>query len=176
MRGHKTPIALLLLMLFLLQQVSYVLFMGYAKNSKSAFRSYALNSNMEKTVFYFAPDQLFKNRNGFEWKEEGKELVVRNIFYEIISISKCHGLIKLITVEDSKENNLFSFFFKFQKKNRKTLHYLFQLMHGLHYLNEAHDPLLVNISEPMLYHKSGDDNYRRDYVNALLKPPCCLHV
>ena len=146
--------------------------MGYAKNSKSAFRKHALESGMEKLDLYFAPSQLYKDKAGIEWKDQGTELLLNNVFYEIISVQKKGQLMQVKVVEDKRENHLFSFFFKFQKKNRKTLNDLFKLMHSLNY--EASEvlctaPLYGSSTKPML---PDDADPTPSYSPSLLKPPC----
>ena len=53
----------------------FLFFISYIKGQKSDFRKQILSENTKDLkLVKFSNDDVFKNKNGFEWKEHNKEL------------------------------------------------------------------------------------------------------
>lgn len=107
----------------------FLFFISYIKGQKSDFRKQILSENTKdlKQV-KFSNDDVFKNKNGFEWKEHNKELVINGIYHEVISVKKYKDHTIVSIIEDKAENTLFKKFFCMNKGIHKDFSDLIKLL------------------------------------------------
>ena len=113
----------------------FLFFISYIKVQKTDFRKQLIAESNSKVVeVKFSNEDLYKNKNGFEWKEKNKELVIDGIFHEVIGIKKFkdHSIVSII--EDKAENSLFKKFFSMHKGIHKDFSDLIKLLLNLTYL------------------------------------------
>ena len=79
----------LLILLTCLISSRFLFFVSYIHLQKSEFRKQLIYGNTREIVqFNLAESDLYLDKNGFEWKEKNKELVVNGVYHEVISITK----------------------------------------------------------------------------------------
>jgi len=78
-------------------------------------------------------NSLYKDVNGFSWKENNRELVVNGVYYEISKIVIEGDKAFVSIVKDTKENSLFSGFFNSMKKNDNLLFHVVKLIMNMNF-------------------------------------------
>ncbi|MBK7816821.1 MAG: hypothetical protein IPJ60_04180 [Sphingobacteriaceae bacterium] len=91
----------------------FVVFKSVVKLQKREFRQLVLKQQHKtfKQVFVSIKD-LYKDVNGLEWKENNKEIVIKNTYYEVLSVTKQGSVCVVNIIEDKMENELFANFFE----------------------------------------------------------------
>lgn len=150
----------------------FLFFISYIKGQKSDFRKQILSENTKdlKQV-KFSNDDVFKNKNGFEWKEKNKELVINGVYHEVISLKKYVDHTVVSIIEDKAENSLFKKFFSMNKGIHKDFADLIKLLLNLTCIqsipeivfdqNSANDQLI-----PGVFHFTDSQFYLKK-----IKPP-----
>ncbi len=105
------PFLLLGVMLFV--GARFVVFKSVIKLQKREFRQLVLKQQHKtfKQVIVSAKD-LYKDVNGLEWKENNKEVVIKNAYHEVLSVTKQGSVCVVNIIEDKMENELFANFFE----------------------------------------------------------------
>jgi hypothetical protein len=107
----------------------FLFFISYIKGQKNDLRQQLLSENNTALVeVEFLNSDVFENKNGFEWKEHNKELVINGIYHEIISIKKYKDHTIVSIIEDKAENTLFKKFFCMNKGIHKDFSDLIKLL------------------------------------------------
>ena len=107
----------------------FLFFISYIKGQKNDLRKQLLSENNTALVeVEFLNSDVFKNKNGFEWKEHNKELVINGIYHEVISIKKYKDHTIVSIIEDKAENTLFKRFFSLNKGIHKDFADLIKLL------------------------------------------------
>jgi hypothetical protein len=107
----------------------FLFFISYIKGQKNDLRQQLLSENNTALVeVEFLNSDVFENKNGFEWKEHNKELVINGIYHEIISIKKYKDYTIVSIIEDKAENSLFKKFFCMNKGIHKDFSDLIKLL------------------------------------------------
>ena len=113
----------------------FLFFISYIKGQKNDLRQQLLSENNTALVeVEFLNSDVFENKNGFEWKEHNKELVINGIYHEIISIKKYKDHTIVSIIEDKAENSLFKKFFCMNKGIHKDFADLIQILLNLTYV------------------------------------------
>lgn len=112
--------------------------MGYLELKKEDFRSQILktalkNSNVEQLSILKC--DLFKNKNGLEWLENNKEILIEGNYYEVLKLEEKENIIIISLINDKKENKLFSVFFEKNFYHNHLLELILKLHSGLNQAN-----------------------------------------
>lgn len=160
------------IILFTTIAFKFLLFTSYINSHKKHFRNHIIEHGNQKVfVLKIALHDLLIDKPGFDWKELGNELVINNIYHEVLKIQKNedHALISLI--EDSNENDLFNKYFRLNKNMQNEYSDLMKLLLDFYYIRQEISyrikSYLVNnetISRDVMFIES-------DYLNKLIKPP-----
>lgn len=87
--------------------MKFVLFTSYLQFQKVEFRRSVLSKSMQKTkVLYFASNEIYKDTQAIEWKDDNKELLISGKYYEVLAVMKQTALYKVIVIEDIEEDEL----------------------------------------------------------------------
>ncbi len=106
----------LFILLICLISARFLFFVSYIHIQKAEFRKQLIVKETRDIVqFEFSEDALFLNKNGVEWKEKNKELVVKGVYHEVVSITKKNGRVIVSAIEDKTENKLFQKYFALNK-------------------------------------------------------------
>ena len=164
------PILFLLLMIFV--SFRFLFFVSYIHLQKSNFRQQIVNSNYKELVkLNFQEKDLFIDKNGFEWKEKNKELLLNGSYYEVIKIEKLKDHVEVSVIADKAENLLFETYFKLNKNLHDSNTNLINLLLNLTYLNTPFQIDLRHyfqkIIEPVTFVHFTEQNY----VLKSIKPP-----
>jgi L-rhamnose mutarotase len=117
----KRILPFVLLLLLVLITSRFLFFSGYLKIQKSIFRKEITSLSMKEVfVIKMTNNKLYKNIEGYEWKEKNKELVINGIYHEVISLKKNNGYSYISVIEDKAENQLFKRFFSTNKQSVVT--------------------------------------------------------
>jgi hypothetical protein len=112
----------------------FLFFISYIKVQKCDFRKQLISENSTKVVeVKFSNDDVFINKNGFEWKEQNKELVINGEYHEVVSIKKFKDHTVVSIISDKAENSLFKKFFSANKGIHKDFSDLIKLLLNLTY-------------------------------------------
>jgi hypothetical protein len=57
--------------------------------------------------------KLFKDGNGYEWKQNDQELIIDGVYHEILKVRPAGDSALVSVIADQSENNLFNAFFTF---------------------------------------------------------------
>ena len=101
---------MLLVLLCVLISAKYLLYSGYQYTHKSNLRQTTLLSKNNLLSIEIVKGDLYKNGKGMEWKDDGKELVVNNHYYEVITIKSFNHHYLILLKEDSIESAFLSIF------------------------------------------------------------------
>ena len=125
-----------LLVLILLLSFRFLFFISFIHLEKSNFREQLVKGNSgEIHKLFFSEADLFKNKNGFEWKENNKELVVNGIYHEVIGLVKKNGHYIVLVLNDQIENTLFQKYFALNKPIQENDLSIIKHFLNLTYLN-----------------------------------------
>jgi hypothetical protein len=150
----------------------FLFFISYIKGQKSDFRKQILSENTKdlKQV-KFSNDDVFKNKNGFEWKEHNKELVINGIYHEVISVKKYNDHTIVSIIEDKAENTLFKKFFCMNKGIHKDFSDLIKLLLNLSYLQNIPQIVFDQKHETKQFCSAIIQFSHFQYHLKLIKPP-----
>ncbi|MBA2611939.1 MAG: hypothetical protein H0U95_08215 [Bacteroidetes bacterium] len=115
----------------------FVFFISYIQVQKSGFREeLIMNNTQQLSEIKFTAADIYISKNGFEWKEKNKELLINGKYHEVISVTKVndHFVVKIIA--DKTENKLFEKFFALNKNAQKGYVDLVKLLLSFNYLND----------------------------------------
>ena len=168
----KRILPFVLLILLILITSRFLFFSGYLKIQKSIFRK-ELTTLYKKEVFIIKMnnDKLYKNVDGYEWKEKNKELVINGIYHEVISVKQIEGNSFISVIEDKAENKLFKRFFCANKQLHDVFSDLIKLLLNITFL-EFNKPLKIQILKDYnLITEAHICSYLFQLILKQLKPP-----
>lgn len=150
----------------------FLFFISYIKVQKSDFRKQLIaETNAKVFEVQFSSSDAFINKNGFEWKEKNKELVINGVYHEVISIKKFKDYILVSVIEDKTENNLFKKFFSANTGIHKDFTDLIKLLLNLNYLNGFSDFKIVTLVANLQLNPTESLINESDFYLKLIKPP-----
>jgi hypothetical protein len=97
-------------MLSLLISAKFMLYTCFQQAQKYNLRHNTLSSSTKLLTIELSENELFKNTKGREWRDNGKELVINQLYYEVISIQFVHQHWYLLIKEDNFESALIALF------------------------------------------------------------------
>jgi hypothetical protein len=151
----------------------FLFFISYIQEQKFDFRQQLISeTNLKVIEVEFSNEDLYKNKNGFEWKEENKELVIDGVYYEVVSvkINKDHAVVSVIN--DKAENTLFKKFFCANKGIHKDFSDLIKLLLNLTYFGDNTPIQIKSFSKEIVntyrfYYQFSDS----EFLLKQIKPP-----
>ncbi|WP_317897012.1 hypothetical protein [Aurantibacillus circumpalustris] len=113
----------------------FLFFVSYVHIKKVEFRQQLLeNKSAEVIKFSFEKNDLFQNKNGFQWEKNNKELVVNGVYHEVVKIIKTATGAIVYAIEDKAENSLFQTYFSLNEDIQKDGTTLLKQILNLNYL------------------------------------------
>ena len=171
MRHKKSLLSILLILITLVITARFLFFISYISSQKTIFRSELIKHSIAeaKTVELKKTD-LFKNKNGYVWKEHNKELAINGVYHEVVCV-KLSGDKAFVTIlEDKEENRLFLSFFAHNKNKNNFLTDFIKILSNLTFLNHPEFNLKAHNSKPRIF-LSFDSVTLSDFHPQLIKPP-----
>jgi hypothetical protein len=168
----KKMMAISVLLLLLVLSLSHFIFVRYVKTQKHHFRSQVLKMGVNDVFAYtLIESDLYKDSNGIEWKDEGKELVVNGKYHEIIQISCKNGIATLLLVPDELENKLFSTYFNLRNANPNSLPGTLLHFMGLLFFHGIQAEFNSLKMQMVLFFKGEPPFTLSSYSEKIIKPP-----
>ena len=165
-------ISVLFIVLLFLMSSRFVFFISYVKSQKIEFRRQLIRQNSNKTTdVEFSQDQIYRNREGFEWKEKNKELVIAGVYHEVISVKKTDTGYLVTVIEDKQENELFKSYFHLNKQAKKSLQDISFFFLSLNYIQNNNELVLIPVLKKTVYTSCNEEFYENSLLGKLLKPP-----
>lgn len=141
------------------------------KSQKKEFRQQVLKQE-HKTIkqIYVSAQDLYKDVKGLEWKEHNKEVVIANIYHEVLSVKKEGDHYVVNILEDKAENELFRNFFDHSNASKGLTNYL-QLVFALNFTIPVAQEFKIQEEEQV--HHLGQSKYEHtcDFYSKDIKPP-----
>jgi hypothetical protein len=149
----------------------FLFFISFIHVQKTNFRK-ELISSADKEIIHVELNRtdLFQNKNGLEWKEKNKELVINGIYYEVIGIKNLKDKAVVSLLADKTENVLFQKYFKLNTAQR-DLTDVVKLLLGLTYLHATSGIELRPCFSETKYISSSSHFFETNYVFKNIKPP-----
>lgn len=168
----KRILPFVLLLLLVLITSRFLFFSGYLKIQKSIFRKEITSPSMKEVfIIKMSNNKLYKNIEGYEWKEKNKELVINGIYHEVISVKQVNGISFISVIEDKAENQLFKRFFCTNKQLQDIFSDLIKLLLNITFI-ELNEPLKIQIKQYFnLITKEHDCSYSFQLILKQIKPP-----
>ena len=141
-------------------------------SQKTIFRQQIAKDHTHKIItLELSEADLFANKNGLEWKEKNKELIVNGKYHEVIAIKKQGKHVFVSIIEDKLENSLFERFFAAKQIDNSFFNDLVNLLFNLTYLKN--DTLItINVFNTGFKNYSVSSEFSiRDFHSELIKPP-----
>lgn len=129
------------------------------------------SDNVNTLTFYLSNDHLFKNKGGFEWKDENKEVVYQGKYYEILEIKQLSDCFVLKVQEDIFENKLISRFTLLFQNSNQICSFLKNFFHFSVYDSPVLRPQFVKIHSNLWYPVVKLLTWKNKYVFSAFKPP-----
>jgi hypothetical protein len=130
----KRITAVSLLLVFCGILFNYLIFISYSGSQKSVLRQAALfDASQQAEIKEMAFNSLYKDLNGFTWTENNRELIVNGVYYEVIKVVVSGDKAFVSVIKDTRENNLFSDFFKSMKKSDNLLFHVVKLIMNMNF-------------------------------------------
>lgn len=168
----KRSFVIFFTLLFTVIAFKFLVFNSFIQSHKKDFREQLIEQSSEKIfVVKIALRNLLIDKPGFDWKENGKELVINGVYHEVIKIQKNddHALISLI--EDSQENELFNRYFCLNKDMQDEYSDLMKLLFDLDCVDQKTgyniQAYFINNENEILYFMFSES----DFLEELIKPP-----
>lgn len=98
------------------------MFTSYIHLKKVEFRKAVLNKSVSQVkCMSFSEKELYTNSKDYEWKENNKELVIKGVYHEVVSVKKTGEVYEVLIIADTNENELFQNYFAIQRAADKGL-------------------------------------------------------
>ena len=175
MKRASAGISIFFILILLFMNARFVVFTSYVKSQKQEFRKQALAQNLSELIqIETEAGELYKNKRGFEWEKNNKELVVNGVYHEVLSIVIKGGKAIITIIPDKAENNLFQQYFQGQKH---TLHdSAFAILFQFNFLETAGGSKISLPENAFTYPLSFPANLLKGIVATKIKPPCQLNT
>ncbi len=144
----KQIVSILLLSLLLLTSLRYQIFRSFTKSQKASFRQELLLQNKKEIIFIeLATQDLFKDKDGLEWKDENKELTINGQYHEVLKLVKKGASTLVYLIADKKESELYANYFQTQNSNNGTYHFLKLFLSLQYYCPDAKNTFIIPVAE-----------------------------
>lgn len=130
--------------------------------------------NKDLLLLKISKDDIFENKNGLEWKENNKELVIGGLYHEVVSIQSFKNYSLVYVKIDDKENKLRKDFFDCNNEINEDgeggeggLDFFLDL----DYLDVKHQLSLISYEQDELLRIRKDQFYDFQFYLKKIKPP-----
>jgi hypothetical protein len=151
--------------------VRFVVFKSVIKLQKREFRQIVLKQQHKtfKQIIVSAKD-LYKDVNGLEWKENNKEIVIKNTFHEVISVTKQGSVYVVSIIEDKMENELFANFFEKSDEGKNLADHLL-LVFALNFVLPHQQEIKQQAEDQLAYCNAETQTLLKGFYSKATKPP-----
>ncbi len=162
-----------LLLIISLTAFRFIFFISFVQSQKTNFREDVLhkNQNLVSEIKFLNTD-AFVNKNGYEWHENNKELVVNGFYYEVISVIKLKNSVLVKVIADKNENDLFKNFYSLNNNTKQGCIHLVKMLLSFVYVCNSTiiqiAPSVFNLSTKAQSNTQFLDFY---YFLKQIKPP-----
>jgi len=161
--------AILFLVLTILFSAKFLFLNTYVQTQKNSLRDMAFQSQSPQTqVIFINKQELFKDKIGFEWKDDFKEVKILNVYYEVVLITRMGDQYRIILLEDTAESDLF-FVVNHQDEDPSHANFAAPILSDF-FLPSQHQWGLTN-SIPLTFGFKKNPLLQQGYFNELSKPP-----
>lgn len=166
---HITPLLLLAIMLFV--GARFVVFKSVIKLQKREFRQQVLKQQ-HKTFkqIVVSSEDLFKDVNGLEWKEHNKEVVIKNVYHEVLAIKKVGNSYFINIIEDKLENELFRNFFDSSDKGKGMANQLL-IVFTMNFVLPQPQQIKPQLDQELEYCRASAQTPLNGFCSKTIKPP-----
>lgn len=141
------------------------------KSQKKEFRQQVLKQEHRsiKQIRVAAQD-LYTNVKGLEWKEHNKEVVIANIYHEVLSITKVGDHYMVNILEDKAENELFKKFFDHSDTSKGLTNYL-QLVFAMNFTIPSSQEIKAPEGDQIQHTDQNKHKHSCNFYFKDIKPP-----
>jgi hypothetical protein len=171
----KAIISVFFILILLILNVRFLLFTSYVKSQKQEFRKQAIAQNLSDLIqIETESKELYKNKRGFEWEKNNKELVINGVYHEVLNVVIRNGKALITIIPDKAENALFERYFHEHKHTQQdhTIALLFQLT----FLETISDSKISLPESAFTYPLFLSAKPLKGIVAPKIKPPCSLNT
>jgi hypothetical protein len=149
----------------------FVVFKSVIKLQKREFRQLVLKQQHKtyKQVIVSA-DDLYKDVNGIEWKEQNKEVGIKNVYHEVLSINKEGNNYIVNIIEDKTENELFKNFFDKSHSGKDLADHLL-LVFAMNFVVPQHEQVKQQTETKLEFCAPVAQPKRNGFYSKTIKPP-----
>jgi hypothetical protein len=149
----------------------FVLFKSVIKLQKREFRQ-AVLKQQHKTFkqILVSANELYKDVNGLEWKENNKEVVIKNTYHEVLSVTKQGSVYIVNIIEDKMENELFANFFEKSDEGKDLADHLL-LVFALNFILPHQQEIKQQAEHQLAYCNSKSQTPLTGFYSKTIKPP-----
>ena len=171
MPALKHIISFLMLMAMLFTGSRYLVFRSVVNMQKKEFRQQILQQE-HKTIKQLSvnPGELYRDGKGLEWKENNKELVINDVYHEVLSVKRCGDLFIVSIIEDTEENELFKKYFHKAGHKKDIAAYLLFLF-GVNFIASPILAVEPRAAVAMTYPVQHSSDSGTEVYNRSEKPP-----
>ncbi|MDZ4664500.1 MAG: hypothetical protein SGJ15_06465 [Bacteroidota bacterium] len=142
------------------------------KSKKREFRQEVLKQQHKtlKQVIVSA-NELYKDANGLEWKEHNKEVAIKNVYHEVLSIKRQGNSYIVTIIEDKTESELFANFFKKNDSDKGLADHLL-LVFAMNFVIPQHEKIRQQTETELRFCTLTTQPHRNGFYSKTIKPPC----
>ena len=151
--------------------MSFPIFITYLSFKKSEFKRQLSFSNLsEIKLLTLNAKELYQDKNGISWHEEGKEIEIAGEFYEVIAVQLTGNSVIVQIIKDEAESKLFQSFIIGSKDKVDFLLSLFKMFCNFNFFNADNTDQFYSLQSPIQYFKTAFSILTGFHSN-LLRPP-----
>ncbi|MEO6305533.1 MAG: hypothetical protein ABIP51_20385 [Bacteroidia bacterium] len=169
----KTLLSATLLLTISIVAFRFLFFISYIQSQKSDFRKQLIFDETKQVVeLTFSSEDIFIDKNGFEWKENNNELVINGAYYEVISVVMGKNEVVVKIIADEAEDDLFQHYFCLNKESKNGYLELIKLLLNFTYIHNDHSSFSIpNIATIRSTIHSKVQFLDQHYFLKQIKPP-----
>lgn len=172
MKYIKIAVPVFLLLIMLLISGRYFMFLSFMELQKTAVKKAAISSPSATTKTYITANDLYKNTNGFEWKDNYSEVIINSMFFEVVKIIPVNSGYELILKSDTKETALYESYFEVEDEDEKEKKSsVFQLLLQVLFITTHTENNYLQIFKTIIHPKHILKIKLNDHLHRLIKPP-----
>lgn len=173
MKYVKIAIPTFLLLIMFIISGRYFVFLSYIDFQKTTIKKEAISNRHSQTITKFVSERdLYKNKNGLEWKDHNSEIVINGTYYEVIQINRIQAGYILHLKSDEKESDFYRTYFKLKNEDEGGRNAsVIQLLINVLFLPNQSDHSFCMITGQVNYPEHIIPFKVSDHLHRLIKPP-----
>jgi hypothetical protein len=149
----------------------FLLFKTVVKSKKQEFRQIVLKQQRKEVKqITVSLNDLYKDLNGVEWKEHNKEVVIKNVYHEVLSIHKEGNGYIVNIIEDKTENELFKNYFDESDSGKDLADHLL-LVFAMNFVVPQHEQVKQQTETKIEFCAPIAQPKRNEFYSKTIKPP-----